>query len=195
MIRGALLIGCASLLWATTSIVAKFLFSDSGLEPLTLALLRLLVALPVFWVLMRRELNRQRTDGQRRWWPATWTPLAHCVWRVSCWHCWRRPFWRQGRHPSLQLHRTIRSARVLSRAGSMFQLGRRKGWARSSVLPSPVRCLDSPARATKSGRCAGLRGEARAPAKRPACILATTAQDRKSLYAVSVSLEALPAGG
>ena len=78
MIRGALLIGCASLLWATTSIVAKFLFSDSGLEPLTLALLRLLVALPVFWVLMRRELNRQRTDGMRRWWPSL-TPPALMV--------------------------------------------------------------------------------------------------------------------
>ncbi len=62
MIRGALLIGFASLLWATTSIVAKFLFTGTELQPITLGFLRLVVALPVFWLLMKREqhqLSRQ----------------------------------------------------------------------------------------------------------------------------------------
>ncbi|MCM0613064.1 EamA family transporter [Marinobacter sediminum] len=55
MIRGALLIALAALLWATTGIVAKFLFASTDLEAITLALLRLSVALPFFWLLMRRE--------------------------------------------------------------------------------------------------------------------------------------------
>lgn len=75
MIRGALLIALASLLWATTGIVAKFLFSDTDLQPLTLGLLRLLVALPFFWVLMKRELDSQSRAGEpRRLWPSATRP-------------------------------------------------------------------------------------------------------------------------
>jgi DME family drug/metabolite transporter len=55
MIQGAFLIALAALLWATTGIVAKFLFTGSDLQAITLALLRLLVAMPFFWLLMRRE--------------------------------------------------------------------------------------------------------------------------------------------
>ncbi|WP_323753566.1 DMT family transporter [Marinobacter sp.] len=63
MIQGVLLIALASLLWATTSIVAKFLFGGSDLAPITLAFLRLVVALPFFWVLMRREQRQLRRDN------------------------------------------------------------------------------------------------------------------------------------
>ncbi|MFC4260322.1 DMT family transporter [Marinobacter lacisalsi] len=72
MIRGALLIAFAALLWATTSIVAKFLFAATDLQPLTLGLLRLVVALPFFWLLMKRELDQAAasTNGPRRLWPA-----------------------------------------------------------------------------------------------------------------------------
>ena len=55
MIQGALLIALAALLWATTGIVAKFLFTGTELEAITLGFLRLVVALPFFWLLMRRE--------------------------------------------------------------------------------------------------------------------------------------------
>ncbi|WP_336146530.1 DMT family transporter [Marinobacter salarius] len=55
MIRGALLIALAALLWATTGIVAKFLFSGSDLQAVTLGFLRLAVALPFFFGLMLRE--------------------------------------------------------------------------------------------------------------------------------------------
>ncbi len=55
MIRGALLIALAALLWATTGIVAKFLFTGSELQAVTLGFLRLAVALPFFFMLMRRE--------------------------------------------------------------------------------------------------------------------------------------------
>ncbi|NWN91130.1 EamA family transporter [Marinobacter adhaerens] len=55
MIRGALLIALAALLWATTGIVAKFLFTGTELQAITLAFLRLAIALPFFWILMRRE--------------------------------------------------------------------------------------------------------------------------------------------
>src|SRR5690554_7531605 len=55
MIQGALLIDMAALLWATTGIVAKFLFTGTELEAITLGFLRLVVALPFFWLLMRRE--------------------------------------------------------------------------------------------------------------------------------------------
>jgi len=55
MIRGALLIALAALLWASTGIVAKFLFTGTELQAITLAFLRLAVALPFFWMLMRRE--------------------------------------------------------------------------------------------------------------------------------------------
>lgn len=58
MLRGVLLIAFAAVLWSTTSIVAKFLFAGSDLSGLSLALLRLLVALPFFWLLMRREQHR-----------------------------------------------------------------------------------------------------------------------------------------
>ncbi|WP_372987469.1 DMT family transporter [Marinobacter sp.] len=60
MIQGALLIALAALLWATTGIVAKFLFTGTGLEPITLGFLRLVVALPFFWLLMRREQRQLR---------------------------------------------------------------------------------------------------------------------------------------
>lgn len=63
MIRGALLIALAALLWATTGIVAKFLFNDTDLQPLALALLRLVVALPFFFLLMVAELQRNRRAG------------------------------------------------------------------------------------------------------------------------------------
>lgn len=55
MIQGAFLIALAALLWATTGIVAKFLFTGTELEAITLGFLRLVVALPFFWLLMRRE--------------------------------------------------------------------------------------------------------------------------------------------
>ena len=55
MIRGALLIALAALLWATTGIVAKFLFTGSELQAIALAFLRLAVALPFFLALMLRE--------------------------------------------------------------------------------------------------------------------------------------------
>lgn len=58
MIRGALLIALAALLWATTGIVAKFLFTGTELQAITLGFLRLAVALPFFWLLMRREQAR-----------------------------------------------------------------------------------------------------------------------------------------
>lgn len=60
MIRGALLIALAALLWATTGIVAKFLFTGTELQAITLAFLRLAVALPFFWLLMRREQRQLR---------------------------------------------------------------------------------------------------------------------------------------
>ena len=60
MIQGALLIALAALLWATTGIVAKFLFTGTELQAITLGFLRLAVALPFFWLLMRR--------GQVRLW-------------------------------------------------------------------------------------------------------------------------------
>ena len=72
MIRGALFIAFASLLWGTTSIVAKFLFADTDLQPLTLGLMRLVVALPFFWLLMKGELDRAATatSTRKRLWPA-----------------------------------------------------------------------------------------------------------------------------
>lgn len=60
MIQGALLIALASLLWATTGIVAKFLFTGTELHPITLGFLRLAVAMPFFWLLMRREQRQLR---------------------------------------------------------------------------------------------------------------------------------------
>ncbi|PCM45009.1 DMT family transporter [Marinobacter sp. ANT_B65] len=63
MIRGALLIALAALLWATTGIVAKFLFTGTELQATTLAFLRLAVALPFFWLLMRREQRLGDTPG------------------------------------------------------------------------------------------------------------------------------------
>lgn len=55
MIHGALLIALAALLWATTGIVAKFLFTGSELQAISLAFLRLAVSLPFFFALMIRE--------------------------------------------------------------------------------------------------------------------------------------------
>ena len=66
LLQGPLLIALAALLWATTGIVAKFLFGQTELDPLTLAFLRLVVAMPFFWWLMRQEQRRlghqQQTD-------------------------------------------------------------------------------------------------------------------------------------
>ncbi|MDY6798003.1 MAG: EamA family transporter [Pseudomonadota bacterium] len=58
LLQGPLLIALAALLWATTGIVAKFLFGQTELKPLTLAFLRLVVAMPFFWWLMRQEQCR-----------------------------------------------------------------------------------------------------------------------------------------
>lgn len=75
MIRGALMIAFAALLWATTGIVAKFLFAGTELQPLALALLRLVVALPFFWLLMKRELAGQASGtGRSRRWPSVTLP-------------------------------------------------------------------------------------------------------------------------
>lgn len=63
MMAGALLIALAALLWATTGIAAKFLFTDAALAPITLAFLRLAVALPFFFLLMQRERARIRTGS------------------------------------------------------------------------------------------------------------------------------------
>jgi len=60
-LKGAALIAFAALLWATTGIVAKFLFSGTELEAVTLGFLRLAIAMPLFFALMLREqrsLNR-----------------------------------------------------------------------------------------------------------------------------------------
>lgn len=65
MLQGALLIAFAAMLWATTAIVAKFLFAGSGLAPITLGFLRLLVALPFFWLLMHREQRSIKTKAIR----------------------------------------------------------------------------------------------------------------------------------
>lgn len=64
VIRGAVLIGIAAALWATTSIAAKFLFADSSLDALTLGWLRLMIAFPVFFFLMRWE-RRQLSSKAR----------------------------------------------------------------------------------------------------------------------------------
>ncbi|MEX2474466.1 DMT family transporter [Marinobacter sp.] len=58
MIHGALLIALAALLWATTGVVAKFLFTGTELQAITLGFLRLAVALPFFFVLMLRERHQ-----------------------------------------------------------------------------------------------------------------------------------------
>ena len=73
MIRGALLIALAALLWATTGIVAKFLFSGSDLQAVTLGFLRLAVALPFFFGLMLRE---QRELAQSATLPPKFTRKA-----------------------------------------------------------------------------------------------------------------------
>lgn len=67
MIQGALLIALAALLWATTGIVAKFLFTGTELQAITLGFLRLVVALPFFWLLMRREQRQLKREhpGER----------------------------------------------------------------------------------------------------------------------------------
>ncbi|MET4026159.1 DME family drug/metabolite transporter [Marinobacter sp. MBR-99] len=65
MFHGALLIAFAALLWGTTGIVAKFLFTGTELTGLTLALLRLVVALPFFYLLMRREQLELQHPGQK----------------------------------------------------------------------------------------------------------------------------------
>lgn len=69
MIHGALLIALAALLWATTGIVAKFLFTGTELQAITLGFLRLAVALPFFFVLMLKErralTSRQAADAPK----------------------------------------------------------------------------------------------------------------------------------
>lgn len=77
MIHGALLIALAALLWATTGIVAKFLFTGSELQAISLAFLRLAVALPFFFVLMLREQQAEtRTARAESRAPWTLTPKA-----------------------------------------------------------------------------------------------------------------------
>lgn len=66
MLRGALLIALAALLWATTGIVAKFLFTGTDLQAIALAFLRLLVALPFFWILMMRERRALSAEARGR---------------------------------------------------------------------------------------------------------------------------------
>lgn len=71
MIRGALLIALAALLWATTGIVAKFLFNGSELQAISLGFLRLAVALPFFLALMLRERRAEarnaRAESRSAW--------------------------------------------------------------------------------------------------------------------------------
>lgn len=81
MIHGALLIALAALLWATTGIVAKFLFNGTELQAITLGFLRLAVALPFFFVLMWREQRaitsrESGTDRLPRFTPKILLPLA-----------------------------------------------------------------------------------------------------------------------
>ena len=93
MIRGALLIALAALLWATTGIVAKFLFSGSDLQAVTLGFLRLAVALPFFFGLMLREqraLARSQPLHQSspvnlwfRLWP--WVSSRRSIRAATCW--------------------------------------------------------------------------------------------------------------
>lgn len=64
VIRGTVLIAIAAALWATTSIAAKFLFADSGLDALTLGWLRLMIAFPVFFFLMRWERRQLSGSGE-----------------------------------------------------------------------------------------------------------------------------------
>ena len=64
MIRGALLIALAALLWATTGIVAKFLFTGSELQAIALGFLRLVVALPFFFALMIREQKAEARNAR-----------------------------------------------------------------------------------------------------------------------------------
>ena len=64
MIQGALLIALAALLWATTGIVAKFLFTGSELQAIALGFLRLVVALPFFFVLMLREQTAEAQSAR-----------------------------------------------------------------------------------------------------------------------------------
>lgn len=65
MIRGALLIALAALLWGTTGIIAKLLFAETDLQATTLALLRLIVAMPFFWLLMHREQRQRASAGTK----------------------------------------------------------------------------------------------------------------------------------
>lgn len=71
MIQGALLIALAALLWATTGIVAKFLFTGSELQAISLGFLRLAVALPFFFALMLREqkaeASKARAESRPPW--------------------------------------------------------------------------------------------------------------------------------
>ncbi len=79
MIRGALLIALAALLWATTGIVAKFLFTGSELQAISLGFLRLVVALPFFFALMLREQKaeaRNARTGSRSPWKLSFKALV-----------------------------------------------------------------------------------------------------------------------
>jgi DME family drug/metabolite transporter len=74
MIRGALLIALAALLWATTGIVAKFLFTGSDLQAISLGFLRLAVALPFFFMLMLREQTAEARSARAQ---------SRAPWRLS----------------------------------------------------------------------------------------------------------------
>lgn len=59
-VRGVLLIAIAAALWATTSIAAKTLFTETHLEPIVLAFLRLCIAFPFFFLLMLTEGRKRK---------------------------------------------------------------------------------------------------------------------------------------
>lgn len=64
-VRGAVLIAIAAALWATTSIAAKTLFTETQLEPIVLAFLRLCIAFPFFFLLMLTEGRKVRLPFNR----------------------------------------------------------------------------------------------------------------------------------
>jgi len=68
------LIALAALLWATTGIVAKFLFTGSDLQAISLGFLRLAVALPFFFMLMLREQTAEARSARAQ---------SRAPWRLS----------------------------------------------------------------------------------------------------------------
>lgn len=68
------MIALAALLWATTGIVAKFLFTGSDLQAISLGFLRLAVALPFFFMLMLREQTAEARSARAQ---------SRAPWRLS----------------------------------------------------------------------------------------------------------------